>query len=201
MPFKSTEIRWFSSSKEELWNIYQSLPQVGEGIRESDRIDYYLQTDSLNTGVKIRQGNHEIKVKYREDELQKYGLIEHWQKWSTKEEQNILNTIDPQLLEDWIAIEKKRFKKKYEIWNFDEVHFTDKDFLDEGCGVEFTELKIGSNREIVYTFGIEAFGTKNDSRDNFLAAIQYLKLDFSVLEEFDSFGYPEFLSKKRNNNL
>lgn len=201
MPFKSTEIRWFSSNRETLWNLYKNLPQIGEGNRESDRTDFYLQSDTFQTGVKIREGNHEIKVKYRQDEPQKYGVIEHWQKWSTKEPQNILNTIDSTLLGDWVAIEKKRFKKKYEIRNLDEVHWTDKEFLEEGCGVEFTELKIGANKQIVYTFGIEAFGTNNDSRDNFGAVMNYLKLDFSILKEFDSFGYPEFLSKKRNNNL
>ncbi len=201
MPFKSTEIRWFSSNRETLWNIYKSLPEQGEGMRESDRTDYYLLSDTFHTGVKIRQGNHEIKVKYREDEPQKYGVVEHWQKWSTSESQNILNSVDSQLLEDWVAIEKKRFKKKYEILSFNEVHPTNKEFLEEGCGVEFTELKIGTAQQIVYTFGIEAFGTDKDSRDNFLAVMDYLKLDLSVLKQFDSFGYPEFLSKTRNNNL
>lgn len=201
MPFKSTEIRWFSPHKEELWNLYQSLPEQGNGIRESDRIDYYLQSDSLNTGVKIRQGNHEIKVKCQADEPQPYGLVEHWLKWSTKEFQNILNTINSELLGDWTAIDKVRYKKKYEILPNSEVMYSTKDFLAEGCGVEFTELKIGTSRDLFYTFGIEAFGTAYDSRDNFFAVMDYLNMNFAVLKELDSFGYPEFLSKLEKQQL
>ncbi|MEZ4884290.1 MAG: hypothetical protein R3E32_06075 [Chitinophagales bacterium] len=194
-PFKSTEIRWFSEDKDLLWNIYHNLPQIGAGIRESDRTDYYLQSDSLNTGVKIREGNHEIKVKCADDELQNHGVIEHWQKWSTKEPQNILNTIDNRLLGEWVSIEKKRYKKKYEIVNLNEVRYTTEVFLAEGCGVEFTELWIEQYAKTFYTFGLEAFGTYNDSRQNFFAALQYLNMDFSVLQHLDSIGYPTFLKK------
>lgn len=193
MPFKSSEIRWFSTKKDLLWELYEYLPDAGEGIREPDRTDYYLKSGTINTGIKIREGNHELKVKCAEDEELDNGIMEHWIKWSSSEEKNILNTVDDDFLEEWIAVEKKRCKKKYEIFDQGKLKITKKEFVDEGCGAEFTEIYLPSKELTLYTFGIEAFSSTKRERSNLLNTIEILDIDFSAFKKFDSYGYPQLL--------
>lgn len=193
MPFKSSEIRWFSTQKDALWEIYESLPNQGEGTREPDRTDYYLKSRTINTGIKIREGNHELKVKRGDDEVLDYGVMEHWIKWSTSEEVNILNTIDDEFLGDWVAVKKKRFKKSYKIINGEKLERVEGIFPAEGCGAEFTEIYLQRLEYPIYTFGMEAFSSSSRERENLLQAIEFLEIDFSPFKEFDSYGYPQLL--------
>ena len=195
MIFKSSEIRWFSSNKELLWELYSSLPEQGEGTRESDRTDYYLKSGTINTGIKIREGNHELKVKRAEDEELDCGMMEHWMKWSTSEEKNILNLIDDPFLGDWVAVKKMRFKKSYEITKEETLRSLKEEFVNEGCGAEFTEIHFKKLEQPLYTFGFEAFSAKNQQRGNLLNAIKILDTDFSQLKELDSYGYPQLLHR------
>lgn len=193
MPFKSSEIRWFSTQKDALWKLYENLPDSGVGTREPDRTDYYLESGTINTGIKIREGNHELKVKWADDEVLDYGVMEHWIKWSTSEEENILNAIDDEFLGDWIAIKKKRFKKSYRIINQDKLELIVDTFPPEGCGAEFTEIYIPSKELTFYTFGMEAFSSTNREKENLVNTIEILDLNFSSCKEFDSYGYPQLL--------
>lgn len=193
MIFKSSEIRWFSQDKDLLWNFYKNLPEKGEGNREPDRTDYYLESGTTNTGIKIREGNHELKVKRADDEELHYGVMEHWIKWSTSEEENILNTIDDEFLGDWIAIKKKRFKKSYKIINQEKLEPIVDMFSSEGCGAEFTEIFFPSKELTLYTFGMEAFSSTKREKENLISVIKILDLDFSSFKEFDSHGYPQLL--------
>lgn len=195
MIFHSSEIRWFSQDKELLWKLYKSLPEPGEGTRETDRTDYYLKSGTLNTGIKIREGNHELKVKCAEDEKLDFGVMEHWMKWSTSEEKNILNMIDEELLEDWVSVKKKRFKKRYEITDQKKPEPVKEDFVKEGCGAEFTEIRLKKLDQPLYTFGFEAFSARNRQRENLLSAIKNLDVDLSPFKELDSYGYPQLLHR------
>lgn len=193
MIFKSSEIRWFSKNKDILWNFYEILPNKGEGSREPDRTDYYLNSNTINTGIKIREGNHELKVKRAGDEELNFGIMEHWVKWSTSEEKNILNTIGDQFLGDWISVKKKRYKKTFKIIKQNNIEMIPEGFPAEGCGAEFTEIQIQDLEQTVYTVGLEAFSSSNRERENLLHLIEYLDLDFSSFRKKDSYGYPEFL--------
>jgi len=195
MIFKSSEIRWWSTDKDILWEFYEKLPEKGGGNREPDRTDYYLESDTNNTGIKIREGKHELKVKRAKDEELDFGIMEYWIKWSTSEERNILNTVDNQLLEDWISVKKKRFKKTYKIINQNEKECIKEGFPAEGCGAEFTEIQIKGLEKSIYTVGFEAFSSSNRQRENLLNLIDQLNLDFSCFRKKDSYGYPEFLQR------
>lgn len=195
MIFKSSEIRWFTPQKDLIWDFYKRLPESGEGTRESDRTDYYLMSGTINTGIKIREGNHELKVKCAEDEEMEFGMMEHWIKWSTSEEKNILNTIDEKMMGDWIAVKKKRFKKSYEIADQSTLRPVQGEFVDEGCGAEFTEIHLEELDQKLYTFGFEAFSSGNKQKENLLAALNILEVDFLELKELDSYGYPQLLHK------
>ena len=183
MPFKSSEIRWFSTQKDALWEFYETLPDEGEGTREPDRTDYYLKSGTVTTGIKIREGNHELKVKCSDDEKWNCGVMEHWMKWSTSEEVNILNTVDDEFLGDWVAVKKKRFKKSYKIISGEKLEQVEGIFPAEGCGAEFTEIHLKRLKHPVYTFGMEAFSSSGRERENLVCAIEILGLDFSPFKE------------------
>ncbi|NBC67274.1 MAG: hypothetical protein GVY07_16655 [Bacteroidetes bacterium] len=195
MIFKSSEIRWWSTDKDILWEFYEKLPKKGEGNREPDRKDYYLESHTINTGIKIREGNHELKVKRAKDEELDFGMMEHWIKWSTSEERNILNTVDNQLLDDWISVKKERFKKTYKIINQNEIEYVREGFPAEGCGAEFTKIQVQESEKTIYTVGLEAFSSSNRERKNLLNLIEQLDLDFSFFRKKDSYGYPDFLQR------
>ena len=191
--FKSSEIRWFSKKKDLLWNFYENLPEKGEGNREPDRTDYYLKSGTIKSGIKIREGNHELKVKSGEDEKLDFGVMEHWFKWSSTEEKNILNTIDDELLDEWISVEKKRFKKTYEISHQGEMRMIKEGFPSEGCGAEFTEIQLREIDKPLYTIGLEAFSSSGRQRENLMLFLENLDTDFLTLRELDSYGYPQLL--------
>ncbi len=194
MPFPTSEIRWFSDDSNNLWNLYTHLPERGEGARQSDRTDYYLHAHLPHTGVKIREGRHEIKVKSGNDEPLGYGMLQHWVKWSRAEENNMLNTIPLELLTDWIAVKKRRFLKTYAIISPEEVTPTDNPLAEHGCNVEFTEIQVPALNKTVFTLGFEAYGPAGRGRENLLITLNYLNIDVVLLENLESMGYPEWLS-------
>ncbi|MDT0685283.1 hypothetical protein [Autumnicola psychrophila] len=194
MPFKTSEIRWFSREKQVLWDIFESLEKFGPGNPEEERTDYYLNSNTPSSGIKIREGKHELKVKISEDEKLEFGLLQHWSKWSYAEEENILNSVNPGLLGDWLKMTKKRHKKSFKITAEKEVEFTSEENVEEGFDVEFTSFEISSPEFTGFTLGLEAFSTKNNSAENLRLALDQLQLKPSVLKEMKSCSYPEFLA-------
>lgn len=193
--FKSSEIRWFSQDYDLLWESFVALPGKDMGISENVRTDYYLKSDTENTGIKIREGNHELKVKYAEDEIYEYGLITHWIKWSVAEEKNILTAIDKNLLKDWTPVTKKRFKKTYEVMSDTELNFVNENSAEEGIGVEFTQVHLETLNQPIFTVGLEAFSTSNKQRDNLMRGIKSLDMGLTSFKDLDSYGYPQLLKK------
>lgn len=129
-PLFSSEIRWFSQEKHFLHQIFTEIS--GTGWQEPDRIDYYLRYQGIDTGIKIREGKHEIKVRNADNKLLQNGVVEHWTKWSTKEEKNVLNTIASGQMSQWLPVKKERAKKKF-VWNKStgQMEYTE-GFADDG---------------------------------------------------------------------
>lgn len=191
--FKSSEIRWFSQEREFLWDFYDNLPEKGMGYREIERTDYYLKSGTENTGIKVREGNHELKVKSAEDEKFEYGTLTHWIKWSVAEKNTILNTIDEEMLEEWEPVKKSRFKKTYEIAGDTGIHFVDEAHAKEGVEVEFTEVYFKTADQLFYTVGFESFSAVNRQRENLLQALNMFDTGHSAFRNLDSYGYPKLL--------
>ena len=194
MTFKTSEIRWFSREKQVLWNIFKNLEKSGPGNPEEERTDYYLKSSTPNSGIKIREGKHELKVKTAKDEMLEYGLMQHWSKWSYSEEENILNSVNPDLLSDWLKMTKNGTKKSYKITAENKVEFTSEENIKEGFDVEFTRFEILSLKITGYTLGLEAFSSKNNSAENLRLALDQLQLKPSLLKDLTSCSYPEFLT-------
>ncbi|MDT0650870.1 hypothetical protein [Autumnicola edwardsiae] len=194
MPFKTSEIRWFSLEKQVLWGIFESLQKLGPGNPEEERTDFYLNSNTPNSGIKIREGKHELKVKVSGDEKLEYGIIQHWSKWSYAEEENILNSVSSDLLGDWLKMTKNRHRKSYKITANKEVTFTSEENIEEGVDAEFTRLEIPSLEITGFTLGLEAFSSKNNSAENLQLALDELQLKTSHLKNLKSCSYPEFLA-------
>ncbi len=193
-PFISAEIRWFSKERDKLLEFYVSLPETGKGMQEPARSDLYLKNGLVNTGVKIREGNHEIKVKLHDDVLTEIGRIEHWAKWSYVEKRNIFNTIDEGHLEEWMRIDKQRYKKNYVVYDARDIQPTGDTLAAQGCSIEFTELTIPSKQLKVYTLGCEAFSKNGGRKENLELILEYFGFNtFAFLATMMSCGYPEFL--------
>ncbi|NBC25338.1 MAG: hypothetical protein GVY08_00615 [Bacteroidetes bacterium] len=196
MILKSSEIRWFAQEDTMLRDFFNALPGTGEEIYEGERTDYYLKSGTETTGIKVREGNHELKVKCAEDEALVYGTLTHWIKWSVPETKHILNTIADELLTEWIPVKKKRVKKTYEIVSQSEVVPADDGMVDEGVGVEFTNIYLGRMEQPFYTAGFESFSATGQQRENLLQAIKILEPDLSRIKDFNSRGYPAFLKSQ-----
>jgi hypothetical protein len=193
MLYPSAEIRWFSKDKQALWNIFNQSKANGL-IEEESRSDFYLKTPLKNTGIKIRDGNHEIKVKSNEDEKTAIGVIQEWIKWSTQEKNHILKIIPEELLLEWLEVKKLRQKIVFEIFN-DEVHSLENErCCEEGCSFEFTDIFIPEYNLSCYTLGLEAFSKRFNKTRNLKIAINHLDLRSQNFSGFLSMGYPGFLS-------
>lgn len=196
MIFKSSEIRWFSIDSETLWKIFENLPAKGEGEKEPSRTHHYLQANLIKTGVKLANGRYEIKIKSAADRNYKgHGIIEHWTKWSVASESDLIGSIDGALLGDWIALEKRRYRKTYAIEEKGNVRFTGSKKLGEGCVAEFTEVFIPSMDLKIFTFALDAFSDHERADVNLLTALNQLDIHYETLKNLDTFGYPELLCR------
>lgn len=193
--FKSSEIRWFSQDYNLLRDCFDALPGRDGEVSENVRTDYYLKSDTENTGIKIREGNHELKAKCAEDEIHEYGLITHWIKWSVAEDENILTAIDNDFLKDWTPVKKKRFKKTYEVVSKGELRLLNDHSAEEGMGVEFTEVCLEAFSQPMFTVGIEAFSASNQQRDNLMHGLKSPDIGLTSFKDLDSYGYPQLLKK------
>jgi hypothetical protein len=193
MPIKSSEIRWFSENKDLLRRMYESLSPQGKGQQEEERIDYYLMSGTTETGFKVREGKHEVKVKWAADEAYSYGQVEHWLKWSQEEEQDLISTLDEEQLSEWLEVRKRRFLKRYQLGRLQKIEpLSATAGTERVCSVEFSTLEIPDFHFTCYSLGIEALGPQS-SRDLLLQVINQLPIDFIMLSNLDSHGYPAFL--------
>ena len=118
--------------------------------------------------------------------------IDHWVKWSSSEDKNILNTVDINLLSDWLPVKKLRYSKSYTISDTSGKIKSNTGFTPDGCGVEFTELTIDEKK--IFTFGLEAWGTNSSSKDNLISVFRSLNLKSDYFKGTSCASYPEYLS-------
>lgn len=196
--YKSKEIRWFSNSEDEA--ISKWFEENGFSFENANaRTDYYLPLkDQDDTGIKLREGNIEIKQLISRSEKEKLvksvkGYFENYIKWSftSAEDDPLFREIIEEEKYHWLGVRKERigFKLK-ENQNGSIIRVKMDEYLEYGCQVEYTRLKI--KNELWYTLGLEWFGDKE------------LKFDFSLLNKIfgnqrlkgkNSMGYAKFLNR------
>ncbi len=193
--YKSKEIRWFMNDIDVA--IIDWFAGHGQIFEETvSRTDYYLPLDKEDISVKLREGNIDIKHrlgKPREGKLTPgcMGFFENWIKWSFNADKadKLSQEIVLQNPYNWIKTLKTRIGVKVTEDKSGNLQIVPiKTFVDFGCQIEYTLLKIQD--KTVYTFALEWFGEKD-----LLLPEELTKeiLDNSQFSVEDSMGYGEFL--------
>ena len=159
-------------------------------------MDYYLPLNKDDITVKLREGNIEIKHrmgKSRKGKLKPgcIGIFEKWIKWNFNADKadKLSQEIVLQNPYNWIKTLKTRIGLKVtegKSGNSEIVPI--KTFVDFGCQIEYTLLKIQG--KTVYTFALEWFGDKALLLPKELTKEILYTTQFSME---DSMGYGEFL--------
>ncbi len=193
--FKTLEMRWFSSDVKLLNKIFDHLAKEYTTTTEQ-RTDHYLKIPLEDTGIKIREGNHELKVKFQPDVELDIGKKEFWMKWSHPTDDSILSLVGKEGLTHWIAIEKERksLRISFEDNNDEGI------FSPEGVSVECTHLHIPFYKARIYTMGIESYSLKNRMERYFNKAIGKIRIFEKELKELYSGGYPAWMKYKLINH-
>lgn len=194
MIFKSAELRWFFREDSIPKSVFHNaLPHVVTQ-EEKMRTDLYLKTESNNTGIKIRQGKHELKLKSEADLLYKDFSLQSWIKWSYKDTQSIIDMIRFPQLDDWIAIEKSRWIKKIHVTDQNDIIPIQDERVKRGCTLEYTEIKI-KNQKKMFSFGLEAFSEDKNEMEILKFIIDSLENNLLSLKRFPTSSYPGFLNE------
>jgi len=197
----SYEVRWFfEKSQGQIEEWFNQKGMFFNKGKSNKRIDFYLPVSS-GLGVKLREGDIEIKQRFeneKSDEFKVPGKVETWQKWdfelkdSDNESAKIIKGKD----KSWIRLPKERIGFQYNFTGNERAQEVNiKNIIPEGCQVEYTRLIL--NNKVYYTFNIESFSESGSQRNNFKKGI---KLAFSELHTKsliyeNSMGYPEFILK------
>lgn len=210
------EVRWFFEEPNPALEAW--FGRKGPGFNETtSRKDYYLPLSAnKGLGIKLREGNIEIKKLIRQQRKKAFvpnmveGKIQHWVKSSfTLDEKDQLSK---QIIQDkkyeWIELKKERMGFQYHFTNRGKLvgNKTLHEEIPEGCQVEYTRITIHNTP--LYTFGLEAFSSVGREKQNLNAGMKEWINSMIDIGAFGknknpliqlpaelSIGYPEFLEK------
>jgi hypothetical protein len=193
----SKEIRWFTRTENK--NITKWFAKHNMSFASiKPRVDFYLDTEKRNMGIKLREGNLEIKEKIGKGKEEKLssnieGVYEDWDKWSFKlsEKDELSKSILNDSSSNWIEVSKERIGIKLTRNHHNVNILMDiKEIVDYGCQIEYTKLVINDSE--YFTFCFEWFGKKTIGLEQSL--LKQITGN-SSLDIQDSYGYPEFLGR------
>ncbi len=195
--YKTKEIRWFF--KKQNRSIETWFETLGFDSFEK-REDFYLCLGKDDVGVKLRDGNIEIKhlIGTRARgclEAKAWGYFEDWIKWSFVAElgHEIVSNITNGKCKRWLSVIKERQSAQLTMENgaisIKPYHAN----LRFGCQIEYSNIHLKG--ENWYTFGLEWFGNRGLDLD---ASLIHAILGPTKLKINQSMGYPAFLSQLKN---
>jgi hypothetical protein len=202
MLMHSTETRWIC--KGELPGdllTWFAKPLNGP---EKHRKDIYLRLDGCaTTGVKLRQGNFEIKglsvppqVVVLGPEI--IGLFDSWIKWSLTADQ--VERFGEALCSDapTISVGKTRWLRKISLDRDFPMEVAATEHPDEGCNIELTAITVDD--EEWWTFGFEAFGPPQATAAHLIRSAAFFlarQTPSRSLLLADALSYPAWISRLR----
>lgn len=146
--FHSGEIRWFFKGRS-IEPVDRWIAASGLARNEPERLDAYLVLPGCaSTGVKIREGNFEVKAQIRASEFVAYadrvrGHRDAWVKWSRPRQE----VADFRQLtgkdENWVFVKKRRTLRLFSLEPDVPTEVAPGGpFLTAGCQVEKTDLRV-----------------------------------------------------------
>ena len=201
---QSAELRWFFKGRlpAEVKDWFCGPKLCKE---EPPRTDHYLVlAGSKGVSVKVRDGR-KVEIKARTWMPEPFalttgatvGLQDGWVKWSHEDREvaGRLAALEASSSE-WVAVDKKRWVRKFRFDASGNVEETDADTaLDHGCRVELTQLTIRESHW--WTMAFQSFGEENRPTSLDRVARHFLKVlpHGLALTERDSMAYPEWLNR------
>ena len=213
--------KWFNATPFKL-----KFPETDSFPRQ----DYYMNLPGISTlGLKIREPKigklsskleSKIEAKVLVQDLgtatflnSNSGKINRWTKFSfdlLPEEKTMMNIINAlsgstsihalDYKNFWIRIDKNRLLLTYDNKK-KEIVDNRIQKIDEGCGIELTKMKVRDH--IYYSFGLEAFSSSENDKDNLFETLGYLfnQTMLSDLPVNQSLSYPEFINSLDLGNI
>jgi hypothetical protein len=194
--FESIELRWFYSGSlpDEIANWFDTL--LGEPLAAADaRSDFYLQSSSPDVGVKIRQGNLEIKhlqQQFGKIEIDRFGQsqVEQWSKWICHD-RSASPTAGKQ---GWIQVDKVRQQRLYQVEFSDPIQLIPIGTPSKNAAaIELTTLQLRG--QTWWTIACEYLGDNISIDRQFLPLVRCLihKYPLSISIPSVAGGYPQWL--------
>ncbi len=190
-------------TKEMRWFLPHEVPELNRWLDRcpkstvEQRTDYYLELHSDDIGIKIRQGNIEIKKRTSQrsrgclnDTI--WGCYDHFEKWSFEgdtKDAAFLEVVDDRCAE-WVPVSKSRKLVQLTQGHEAIMPTTLNRNVDYGCQVEYAEIEVYGERW--YTVGLEWFGNECMELD---ARTITNMFGNTKLHMTQSHGYPSFLAK------
>jgi predicted component of type VI protein secretion system len=198
--FQTIEVRWFYPGElpAEISNWFET---VGEHLENIDtRSDFYLQSSSPDVGVKLRQGN--LEVKYRQQELGQFTIdgmadsrIEQWSKWICMADGGGLSLTKLADKPGWLKVDKIRDRRLFRVEFGEQIALTQiATPAAEIASIELTQLQVSS--QPWWTVACEYFGKDLDLDRQFLPLVRILSAGSSIATDRArvSCGYPQWLA-------
>ncbi len=204
--FQTIEVRWFYRAKlpNEMTRWFDTL---GNRLEDSDtRSDFYLQSSSPDVGVKLRQGN--LELKYRQQELGRFRIagvaedssIERWSKWVCVDNGAGLTPTAIAAKSGWLQVDKIRDRRLYRVEFGERLKLTQIAIpTANAASIELTRLQVlGQNW---WTIACEYFGDDLDLQWQFLPLVDALCAESPLVtvRAQASCGYPQWLIEIQSN--
>ena len=197
--FQTIEVRWFYPGvlPDEIGNWFN---QLGKQLEKIDtRSDFYLQSNSSDVGIKLRQGN--LEVKYRQQDLGTIAInglansqVEQWSKWICVDDSAGLTPAKIAGKPGWLQVDKIRDRRLYRVDFAETVKLTQiATPTADIAAIEITQLQLQG--QIWWTTACEYFGN-NISIDQFSSLVRSLRSGFPAsipTTSSISCGYPQWL--------
>ena len=198
----SGEVRWFLRGKAE-HAVENWIRSGGLAQEQEPRTDRYLVLPGCTSaGIKIREGNFEIKAQTSPTECVAYtdavaGSCNTWVKWSRTLDDFAGIAQRKHEDERWVAVRKQRTLRLFSLESDEPVEVAyGGPWLAAGCQVEKTVIDVLPGEERWWSFSFEAFGEPG-------LLLRHLELTVRAvaqsapaitLRKEDSMSYPEWLS-------
>jgi hypothetical protein len=193
---QSIELRWFyrGDLPEEIANWFNTL---GANDTDADvRTDVYLESGSPEVGIKIRQGNLEVKhLQQQFDKIDIDGFnesnVEQWSKWICHDRAAHAPATGKQ---GWIQVDKVRQQRFYRVEFGDPLKLVPISTPRKNAtAIELTTLQL--HGRAWWTLACEYLGNNISIDRQFLPIVQALLVSYpgTIATPSISGGYPQWL--------
>ncbi len=197
--FQTIEVRWFYPGElpAAVSNWFETAGARLENI--DTRSDFYLQSSSPDVGVKLRQGNLEVKYRQQLGQFAIDGMvdsrIEQWSKWICLDDGGGLSPTKLADKPGWLKVNKIRDRRLYRVEFGEPISLTQIAIPAANiASIELTQLQVRS--QTWWTVACEYFGKDLDLDRQFLPLVRTLCAgsSLSTYQSRVSGGYPQWLA-------